>query len=268
MSGSVPFDSLHTRQEEHMNKIHTKRIPQRPRDVYIKAQPVKILPKELRTEAFRTVCSRFKWLHWALEVGPWTIEVTRESKMSDQISIRLLHHSECDKDWEDELDRTHVGQSTLRDEEIKDRCEPKDIQSMVNADERCCPDLWFQSRNQVYDLERWNCQSVATSLAVVISDDGFGTWDIIEHLSFFDMGGMSYSLDILQSFYGLRWFEPRLLTRSVRGFIKAYVAEKPTTGHKALSKEEAMNQAIVRFNKRMVEIHRLFSCFVASRGSE
>ena len=135
---------------------------------------------------------------------------------------------------------------------------------MINADGHCCPDTWFQGRNQVYDLKGWNCQSVATSLAVVICDDGFRTWDIIEHLSFFNMGGMSYSLDILQSYYGLRWFEPRLLTRSVRGFIKAYVAEIPTKEHRTLSQEEAINQAIARFNKRMVWIHS----FVASGGNE
>ena len=129
MSGSVPFDSLYTRYEEHMNKIHTKRIPQRPRNVYIKARPVGIIPKVLRTEALHIIYSRLRWLHWALEVGPWTIEVAVDSKMSNRMTIRHLHHSQCDAEWEDEVDRICVGQSTLLDKEIKDICEPRGFQT-------------------------------------------------------------------------------------------------------------------------------------------
>ena len=124
----------------------------------------------------------------------------------------------------------------------------------------CCPDTWFQVQNKEcdleYDLEGWNCQSVATSLAVVICDDGFGAWDNIEHLSFFNNTGMSYSLEILELYYGLRWFEPRLFIRGVRCWMKNYVTEVATKEDRVLSKEEAMNQAIAGFNKGMVEIHR------------
>ena len=36
-----------------------------------------------------------------------------------EMKVRSQHHSECDRDWEDEVDRMVIGQSTMTDEEIE-----------------------------------------------------------------------------------------------------------------------------------------------------
>ena len=230
-----------------MNNRHTGPIPQRPRDVYIKARPVELFAKGSKNEALNNVCSRLQWEHWALEVDPWTIEVARESKLSNRMTIRCLHRAQFDAIWEDEVDRFRVGESTLRDEKIKAICEPR------------------KNSNMVYGLKGWNCQSVATGLAVLICDDPFGAWDNIERLSpfnIFNIGGLSHSLDIIESYYGLRWYEPRLFIRGLRCWMRNYVTEIPTRGNRILSEEEAMNQGIARFNECMAEMYRQYSRYV------
>ena len=56
----------------------------------------------MQTPDFQDMHSRLKWLHWALKIGPWTIEVVLDAKLSSEMRIRRIHHSECDAIWEDE----------------------------------------------------------------------------------------------------------------------------------------------------------------------
>jgi len=62
--------------------------------------------------------SELRWLHWALEVGPWTLELAMEAKGSSKMIVRRVHHSLCDEDWESEVDRVQIGDTRMRDEEI------------------------------------------------------------------------------------------------------------------------------------------------------
>ena len=120
--GKAP-DPVPTKRWNDRSKERTKRIePQRPRNVYIKSRPLSALPKGLHIPELHDLIIRQRWLHWALEYGPWTIELALESKRLFEIKIRRIHHSECDMDWEDEVDRLCVGQSTLRDSEIDGIC--------------------------------------------------------------------------------------------------------------------------------------------------
>ena len=64
--------------------------------------------------------THWRRLHWALEVGPWTIEVAVQGKMSSKMTIRLRHHTQCTSDWDHEVDRVCVGESGMSDDEIFD----------------------------------------------------------------------------------------------------------------------------------------------------
>jgi len=83
-----------------------RRSPRRCRKARIKARPLSNLPKTVKDrEKFADLYSELRWLHWALEVGPWTLELAREGKGSSKMTVRRVHHSLCDADWESEVDR-------------------------------------------------------------------------------------------------------------------------------------------------------------------
>ena len=88
----------------------------RSRKVWIKARPLEGLPKGNDTSS--DLYSNKSWLHWALEAGPWTIEVVLEGKKLSQMTVRRTHHSACHDEWEDEVDRVCVGETTMSDEHI------------------------------------------------------------------------------------------------------------------------------------------------------
>lgn len=88
----------------------------RSRKVWIKARPLEgvVNGDDINLDFY----SSKTWLHWALEVGPWTIEVALEGKKLSQMTVRRTHHSLCHDGWEDEVDRVCVGETTMSDEHV------------------------------------------------------------------------------------------------------------------------------------------------------
>ena len=92
------------------------------RKVYIKTRPLEGLPKGNGADngkIFGDLYSRYRWLHWGLEVGPWTMEVAIEGKTSSQMTVRSRHESLC-HDWDDEVDRMRIGRSSMKDDELEE----------------------------------------------------------------------------------------------------------------------------------------------------
>ena len=88
----------------------------RSRKVWIKARPLEGLPN--KDDVTSKFYSNKSWLHWALEAGPWTIEVALEGKKLSQMTVRRTHHSASHDEWENEVDRVCVGETTMSDEHI------------------------------------------------------------------------------------------------------------------------------------------------------
>ena len=106
--------------DPHSPMKRTNDSPQKSRKVYIKTRPLEGLPKGNGADdgkMFADLYSRYRWLHWGLEVGPWTMDVAIEGKKSSQMTVRSRHHSQC-HDWEDEVDRMRIGRTSMTDYEL------------------------------------------------------------------------------------------------------------------------------------------------------
>lgn len=58
-----------------------------------------------------------------------------------------------------------------------------------------------------------NCQTVAATLAVLICDDGFGTWDSLESMHSFNIQSLFVPLIHLHYNYETHWADPRMFRR-------------------------------------------------------
>ena len=87
----------------------------RARKIWIKSRPL----QGIRSRKTSDIYNSQSWLHWALEVGPWTIEVHVAGKSSSRLEVRRTHHSECHDEWEEEADRVCVGETTMSDQYVE-----------------------------------------------------------------------------------------------------------------------------------------------------
>lgn len=68
---------------------------------------------------------------------------------------------------------------------------------------------------KTYDVQSINCQGIAATLAVLVSDDGFATWDALEHLHFFSILSLLIPLVHLEQNYETSWEDPRMYKRGM-----------------------------------------------------
>lgn len=106
-------------------KIEIPRSSQkRQRAIYIKMRPVlgidlaEVASRfELESSQLAQGITEAGLLHWALEVGPWTIELGK-SRRRKEVEMRVTHVQHWDSSWETELERRCVGTTMLLDEQI------------------------------------------------------------------------------------------------------------------------------------------------------
>ena len=94
----------------------------RRRRVWVKFRPLGIV-SENNTMADRQLLAdwshRMNWVHWGLEVGSWTLEIAIAGKRAQRATWQRRHFSQLGSDWDNEIDRICVGETTLPHCEIK-----------------------------------------------------------------------------------------------------------------------------------------------------
>ena len=186
----------------------------RSRKLWIKSRSLEGLPQAHGDNPFSKFYENTSWWHWALEVGPWTLEVALEGKMHSRMTVRQTHNTLCHDAWETEESRVCVGETTMNDEHI-DIVREFDQRGLRLRDK---PNGYVGQRvaqiTPTYDLQAMNCQTVAATLAVLISDDGWQTWDALKHLDFFNnIQSLFVPLINLQYNYETGWWDQRMLQR-------------------------------------------------------
>ncbi|KAL9612264.1 MAG: hypothetical protein Q9167_003132 [Letrouitia subvulpina] len=216
----------------------------RSRKLWIKSRSLEGLPQFHNDTTLSNFYRNTSWRHWALEVGPWTIEVALEGKMLSRMTVRLTHHTLCHDAWENEESRVCVGETTMNDEHI---------------------DLVRQRVAQTtptYDLQAMNCQTVSATLAVLTSDDGWQTWDSLKDLDFFNnIQSLFVPLINLQYNYESGWRDPRMFQRRskiAKALRKQMQADTDPDGDKSARNAVVVNSLIGNFHSwsAMVRNHQ------------
>lgn len=109
----------HNQRPDKSSTERSEREPPRSRRVWIKTRELEGMPSIDKNPPEGTY-RHWRFMHWALEVGPWTVEVALQGKKSSAMAISIRHHSQCTQDWDQEVDRICVGKSTMSDKKIFD----------------------------------------------------------------------------------------------------------------------------------------------------
>ena len=125
LKGKVPR-SISTATVGKLEEIQPK-IKKRPRKVWVKARPLGNVPsggsdrsKVLQLILINTISVHFRWMHWALEVGSWTYEVALDGKASSRMIVRRVHRAQHGHEWDNEIQRVCVGETSMTDEEVEE----------------------------------------------------------------------------------------------------------------------------------------------------
>lgn len=107
-----------------------------------------------------------------------------------------------------------------------------------------------------------NCQTVAATLAVLICDDGFKTWDILEDLHFFNTQSLFVPLIHLQYNHETDWADPRMF---LRGKNVAMTLRKRMRAGRSEEDESARNAAVE--NSLIGNLHTWYALLNSPQGS-